>query len=289
MLASDRPKVLILLVAALSLLGSCVGRGRYLETLLAQESSLSEAAAARTDLQDATLQLQLLREENAQLAQQNLNQQREAFSAQSGSLSERQALINERNVQALLVDSLRRDRTRLAAQRTEAVGILAYHASRLREVQARVVERAGAFLPGQLNLTRSDEALTLSINDATLFGDARGQSKISAAGDQGLAAMASALGGQTDITVTVVATPSDYSGTPASREAAALRASKIVSNLVEGHGLAPELVIASAAQTDVSTIALAPAEAPGQPTIDIVITIRGEHLGQLRGALGVEQ
>ncbi len=271
----------------LLLLSSCVGRGKYLESLLVQEAARSEAASAKTDLADADNRNAQLVRQYAELERKYASERQQTFSQQTGSLSERQDLVNTRTLQGLLIDSLTRERNRLSTQRTAALELLNRDAARLKQVQERVTARAGGALEGKMTMVRSDAALTLRIPQAALF-DERRVTRISADGDATLSALAAALGGQMDLVIEVVVAPRNLQGTPAAREQAANQALAIVSNLVEGHGLAPELVRATALQTDSQTIAVAPAEAEAGSTLDIVIRPGGDRIAELKRALTKE-
>ncbi len=268
----------------LLLLSSCVGRGKYLESLLVQESAKSEAASAKTDLADAIARYDQLASEYARVTREYDAQRQKAFNQQTGNLSERQDLVNTQTLQRLLIDSLTRDRKRLDAQRSAALSIIDAEEARLKQLQQRVTERAAAFPQGQLTMVRSDAELTLRIDQAALF-DERRTTRISPAGDAALAMLASALGGQPDLRIDVIVAPRDLQGTASARARAAEQALAIVSNLVEGHGLAPELVRATALQTDSGTIAAAPAEAEANAFVQVVIRRSGDRVGELKRAL----
>ena len=266
------------------LLSSCVGRGRYLESLLAQEVAKSDAASAKTDLTDADARYETLSREYRELSVKYDAQRQQAFAEQTGSLSERQQLLNTQTLQSLLIDSLTRDRKRLSTQRNAALQIFDAETERLELVQARVTTLAGTYLQAQMTMVRSDADLTLRIPHSALFEERR-NSRLSIDGDHVLAALASALGGQPDLLVEVRVSPRDLAGTPAAREKAAQQALSIVSNLVEGHGLAPELVRATALQTDTGTITAAPAEFEVTTDVEIVIRRQGDRVADLKRAL----
>ena len=275
----------VCLAIAIVLLSGCVGRGKYLEALLAQEAARSEAAAAKTDYADAAARFQTLQRELAALQAEYDAQQRAAYQQQSGDLSERQALLNERTLQGLVIDSLRRVTERLGAQRVNALAVVDRRDERLRQIRERVASRTGNFLPGQFTLTTRDGAVVLEIDERALFDDRRPPG-VSAFGEASLGNIAGALGGQPDLRIDVIAAPRDRSGRPEARVEAARRAALVVSYLVEGRGLLPEIVRAVATQTDAGTASVAGlVEDGGLPTMRIEVSVPGDGLGQVGRAL----
>ena len=271
---------LLLIVA-----GGCVGRGKYLEALLAQEAARSEATAAETDLADATARYQTLQRALATLQAEYDEQRRAAYQQQSGDLTERQALLKERTLQGLVIDSLRRVAEGLGAQRVNALAVVERRDERLRQIRERLAARTGNFLPGQATLSTRSDAVVLEIDERALFDDRRTPG-ISAFGEASLGNIAGALGGQPDLLIDVIAAPRDRSGSPKAREEAARRATLVVSYLVEGRGLLPEIVRAVATQTDAGTASVAGlVEDGGLPTLRIEVSVPGDGLGQVGRAL----
>ena len=275
----------LLQLATVMLCSSCVGRGKYLESLLAQEAARSEAASAKTDLGDAAARYASLQADYAELMSRYEAQRSAAYQQQSGDLTERQELLRERTVQGLIIDSLRGERERLSVQRAGALALLDRHAERLRQIRARLAGRTGNFLPGQFSLTTADAAVVLEVDARAIFAEKR-TPKIADVGDASLANIAGALGGQPDLLIDVVVAPSVADGSPKSRQEAAQRAALVVSNLVEGHGLLPESVRAVAVQTDAASASVAGLVEGGAPQrIQFVVRVPGDWLGRVEGAL----
>lgn len=271
----------LLLAAALPLFCGCVGRGKYLESLLAQEAARSEAAAAKTDLADAAVATQRLRGELATLQDRYEAERRSAYEQQSGDLSERQALLRERTLQGLLIDSLRTERERLDSQRAGALAVIARHDERLADLRERLASRTGNFLPGQYTLSVREGAVVLSVDQRAIF-DERRRPGISAAGDASLANLAGALGGQPDIRIDVAVAPRTADASAAARQEAARLASLVVSQLVEERGLLPGIVRAVALQVDQETAAVAGlVEGDRARTMEIVVTVPGDWVGEV--------
>ena len=280
--ASTRAALLVLACLALS---SCVGRGKYLEALLVQESAKAEAASAKTDLDDLTRRYARVEAELAELRADVAQQRNEAYEQQAGDLSERQRLLRERSLQRLVIDSLARDRERLAAQRAGARAVIARRDEQLASLRDRVAARTGNFLPGQFALTTRDGALVLSVDEGAIF-DERRAPRISDFGDASLANLAGALGGRPDITVDVVCLPRTADGSAKARAEAAARAALVASNLVIDHGMLPSVVRAVGRQVDAGTAAVSGLVKGGtRPHLEIEVRLSGDYLGEVDRSL----
>ena len=267
--------------SALLFLGSCVGRGKYLEALLVQEAARSEAAAAETDLADAARRYAQLQSELAGLRASYARERNEAYEQQSGGMEERQRLLRERTLQGLVIDSLRREREALASQRANALAIIARAEEQLDVLRQRIASRTGSFLPGQFRLTTEGEALVLTIDEAAIFDDKR-KERISDFGDASLANLAGALGGRPDIRVDVVCGPREGDGSAKDLEGAAVRAAMVANNLVIGHGLLPG-VVRAVGVAELGGEGVLPAveygTGEGRRVMRVVVRVPGEGLG----------
>ena len=277
--------VAIVAFCALGVLSSCVGRGKYLESLLVQEAAKSEAASAKTDLDDVTRRYEGLAAELEALRAAAERERREAYTQQADKLSERQELLRERMLQGLVIDSLRREREALTSQRASALAVVTRREEQLAGLRDRVVARSGNFLPGQFELETRDGTLVLSVDEAAIFGERRG-ARVSDFGDASLANLAGALGGRPDILVDVVCLPRERDGSAAAREEAARRAALVASNLVIGHGMLPEVVRAVGLQVDAGTASVAGlVEEASRRRMQIVVRVPGDGLGAVGRAL----
>lgn len=279
------------LAISLALTG-CVGRGRYLETLLTQEAALSEAAAARSDLEDAARRNAALREELAALNTAYRSERDRAYETQSGNLTERQQLLRQRAVQALVADSLRREVARLDAQRSGALAVLARRDDQVRVVRERVLARAGNFRPGEFALGERDGALRLQIAGDALFSPrGKRETRISGVGEASLANIANALGGRPDLRIDVVCYVRGASARPGAIAEATRRAGLVVDDLVIGHGLLPGIVRAVGAVRGGGAESGPLGDAPVSPggadgaEVEIVVRFRGSPLEAIGEAL----
>ena len=288
MILSPRPPAttLRLLVFALLPLAlcACVGRGKYTDALQRGAEAHSVAAATRVDYEDALRRSQRLERDYDRLRDSLHQQTLQALDERSGSIDERQELVNRVTLQGLLIDSLQSERDRLHRQRADALAVGDLHDARLGEVNARIASSVGAVLPEGLRSVRGAAALTVHLPGSLLFAERRAAA-ISPQGDRVLTALASALGGQPDLRIEVAASPRDFSGSPEARLAAGRRAALVASNLVEGHGLNPEIVAATALQRDAAGAPLAPAEAGDAGYIQVVVRLAGDPIGQMVQAL----
>ncbi len=264
----------------------CVGRGKYLDALQSGAEASSDAASAKTDHSDAMRRYEQLQADYAHLLDSLEEQTEVRLTERSGSIDERQTLINRVTLQELLIDSLRTERNRLHKQRGSAIAVIDRYDSRLRQVQTRVASGPGTLLGPTMRTIRSTDELTFFLPESTLFNERRNPD-ISPAGDALLSSLAAALGGQPDLRIEVAAEPRDLSGAPSARLEAGRRAAIVVGNLVEGHGLDPQIVTATSLQIDPTTAALAPAEAGASSNTQIRVRIRiaGDAVGQIGQAL----
>ena len=268
------------------LLTSCVGKGKYLDALQLGAEARSDAAVAKTDHADAMRRVEQLQRSYRHLLDSLAEQTTLQLQERSGSLDVQQSLKTTNALQALLIDSLRTERDQLYRQRKSALSVLERYDTRLTALQSRITKQVGPTLPTPIRSIRSADQLTVFLPEASLFVERRSPA-VSPAGDATLTALASALGGQSDLRVEVAAEPRDLSGSPAARVEAGRRAALVVSNLVEGHGLDPAIVAATSLQADATAAALAPAEfgAVNDTHIRVRIWIAGDVAGQVLQAL----
>lgn len=232
----------LLASAAIALsLGGCVSRARYLEALLVGEAAASEAAAARSDLDDAAERYASVRENLSRVEAAFEAERARAYALLSAQVEQRQHALRERTLQALLVDSLRRHVVRLEAQCRSELASAEADAAGLRELYARIFEDTKESLSSQLTLAARDGELVVRIREDAIFVSPV-VNRISANGKAALANLAKALGSREDLLVEVHCFAGDKGTYARTLIGARERASTVVGRLVQVHGLRPGTV-----------------------------------------------
>ena len=283
-LLTNKLLVMGLSVLLLFSLSSCVGKKRYLSVLQQREEAIAEAAFAKTSYEDAVERWQILQVELFQREEEVQELQLSGQEQKSGDMAEQQRLLNELRLTQLLLDSLSAEASGFRVRQGSAKDIFVDLDQRLNTLMQRLGPVVAQLPKDQYQLLKGTDFLSLSFPAAFLFGEKRFE--LTAKSDIWLTELASALGGQSDLLIQVIAEPIRSDGSPAAREEAAKRASIVSASLVELHGLSPELVLATARQTwPEFQQADAPAEAREGSKITLEISIDGDWLGRVRQSL----
>ena len=238
---------------------SCVGKAKHLGALENSARAKSELAKLEADLNDTYAQRDHLRRKvQAQQAlianlendrQQVVTRQHESTQLLSDQLRERDR--QDRKLRRAL-DSLTAVNTELRAPQLSLSARLSSIESRLNSVIAPVPSN-------QRSILRQADHVELLLSENLLFKNR--SDKLSAYGDALLSQLASALGGRHDLSIEVIALPVAASiGSSKAWAEAAARATAIAHNLVDIHGLAPQIVTASAQVGHLETVEEAPSE-----------------------------
>ena len=256
------PAVLLSLFSATVVLSTaCVSKSKYLDAVALVQTTRTEADLLRDDLTAANQRSLRLREriEEVEADMQAIREQTQQTRSQS--ISQQQELGDQLKTDRERIAALTEERNRLRRLLTPIRDALAARERRLREVRGRLTTSLGSLPEGQLRFEQSDRTVTAYIDAGTLFGP-RGSTSLSPLGDQVVGQLASALGGQMDLAIEVVAYPSTAAlGTAAAWRQASTRADAIATALVEGRGLLPRLVSAVGREGDVVILDGVPAEA----------------------------